>query len=387
MFYCYRALLQIADQSEKANPISYFQKKRYDVEMKLAIDCRMTKSGGVGSYLNALLPFLTKKNECLLLGNTEELEKFKSEKTELLQLDIKTFSVKELFAFPKNIAKKINKCDVFYSPYFNVPSGIKIPVYTTIHDVVFLDVPGLASKTGTFVRKLFYSYAVFKSKKIFTVSEFSKARIISDLNCKKPVVVTYNAVPDWFYCGEKKNISENKSEEKENSILFVGNIKKHKGLSILIDALKIAVSKGFKLKLKIVGNAENFRTQDESVFQKIKEVPEGFVEFTGRISDEELKNLYKKTKRLVQPSLYEGFGMPPLEAMSLGTKAIISDIPVFREIYKDFPVTFFKSGDCNDLAEKLLSIINEDDKLKKFPEVYSFEKTAEIIQTTLEQEK
>lgn len=355
--------------------------------MKLAIDCRMTKSGGVGSYLNALLPFLTKKNECLLLGNTEELEKFKSEKTELLQLDIKTFSLKELFAFPKSIAEKINKCDVFYSPYFNVPSGIKIPVYTTIHDVVFLDVPGLASKTGTFVRKLFYSYAVFKSKKIFTVSEFSKNRIISDLNCKKPVVVTYNAVPDWFYCGEQKNNSENQSEEKENSILFVGNIKKHKGLSILIDALKIAVSKGFNLKLKIVGNAENFRTQDESIFQKIKEVPDGFVEFTGRISDEELKNLYKKTKRLVQPSLYEGFGMPPLEAMSLGTKAIISDIPVFREIYKDFPVTFFKSGDCNDLAEKLLSIMNEDDKLKKIPEVYSFEKTAEIIQTTLEQEK
>ncbi len=354
--------------------------------MKLAIDCRMTNSGGVGSYLNALLPYLTKKNECLLLGNKDELEKFESEKTEILNLATKTFSLKELFAFPKKILKKINSCDIYYSPYFNVPGritgGIKIPVFTTIHDVVFLDVPGLASKTGTIIRKFFYKYAVFKSKKIFTVSEFSKERIIHNLKCKKTVVVTYNAVPGWFY---EKDSESNSETEKENSILFVGNIKKHKGLSVLVDAFKIAKEKGFDLTLKIVGNSENFRTADENIFKKISEAPKNSILFTGRISDKELKELYRKTKRLVQPSFYEGFGMPPLEAMSLGTKAIISDIPVFREIYKDFPVTFFKAGDCNDLAKKLLSIKNENDEIKEFPQIYSFEKTAEIIQKTLEE--
>ncbi len=354
--------------------------------MKLAIDCRMTNSGGIGSYLNALLPYLTKKNECLLLGNKNELEKFKSEKTEILNLEVKTFSLRELFAFPKEILKKINSCDIYYSPYFNVPGritgGIKIPVFTTIHDVVFLDVPGLASKSGTIIRKFFYKYAVFKSRKIFTVSEFSKERIIHNLKCKKNVVVTYNAVPGWFY---EKDSEPTSITEKENSILFVGNIKKHKGLSVLVDAFKIAKEKGFDLTLKIVGNSENFRTADENIFKKISEAPKNSILFTGRISDKELKELYRKTKRLVQPSFYEGFGMPPLEAMSLGTKAIISDIPVFREIYKDFPVTFFKAGDCNDLAEKLLSIKNENDEIKEFPQIYSFEKTAEIIQKTLEE--
>ncbi len=354
--------------------------------MKLAIDCRMTNSGGVGSYLNALLPYLTRKNECLLLGNKNELEKFKSEKTEILNLEVKTFSLKELFAFPKVILKKINECDIYYSPYFNVPGriggGIKIPVFTTIHDVVFLDVPGLASKSGTIIRKFFYKYAVFKSKKIFTVSEFSKKRIIHHLKCKKPVVVTYNAVPDWF-C--KKGSESNSKIEKENSILFVGNIKKHKGLSVLVDAFKISKEKGFDLTLKIVGNSENFRTADENIFKKISDAPNNSILFTGRISDEELKNLYRKTKRLIQPSFYEGFGMPPLEAMSLGTKAIISDIPVFKEIYKEFPVTFFKAGNCNDLAEKLLSIKDETDEIKEFSQIYSFEKTAEIIQKTLEE--
>lgn len=335
--------------------------------------------------MNALLPYLTKKNECLLLGNKAELEKFKSEKTEILDLKVKTFSLRELFAFPRKILKKINSCDIYYSPYFNIPGritgGIKIPVFTTIHDVVFLDVRGLASKSGTIIRKFFYKYAVFKSEKIFTVSEFSKERITDNLNCQKPVVVTYNAVPDWF---TKKDSESNSSIKKENSILFVGNIKKHKGLSVLVDAFKIAREKGFDLTLKIVGNSENFRTADETIFKKISEAPKNSILFTGRIGDKELKNLYRKTKRLVQPSFYEGFGMPPLEAMSLGTKAIISDITVFREIYRDFPVTFFKAGNCNDLAEKLLSIKDETDELKEFPKIYSFEKTAEIIQKTLE---
>lgn len=350
--------------------------------MKIAIDCRMTNSGGVGSYLNALLPYFIEKNECILLGNKNELEKYKSGKTEIIPLETKTFSLKELFAFPKEISRKINTCDLYYSPYFNIPSGIKVPVFTTIHDVVFLDVPGLASRAGIIARKFFYKYAVFKSRKIFTVSDFSKERIIFHLKCKKPVVVTYNAVPGWF---EKQNSIPHQKTEKEDSILFVGNIKKHKGLSVLIDAFKIAKEKGFSPVLKIVGNSENFRTADETVFKKIQDAPEGSVQFTGRISDSELKELYRKTKRLVQPSFYEGFGMPPLEAMSLGTKAIISDIPVFKEIYRDFPVTFFKAGNCNDLAEKLLSIKNENDEIEEFPQIYSFEKTAGIIQKTLEE--
>ena len=76
--------------------------------------------------------------------------------------------------------------------------------------------------------------------------------------------------------------------------------------------------------------------------------------------------------------------MPPLEAMSLGTDVLISDIPVFKEIYKDFPVYFFKTGDSLDLSEKLLQIEKIPTKKFDFPKIYSFEKTFNIIQNTLE---
>lgn len=369
--------------------LSFFVEKinyiLYSSVMRIAIDCRMIGSGGIGSYISALLPFFVKNHECLLIGKESLLKKYDelpdTKNTRIINCELKTFGLRELLFFPSKIAKQINSCDIFYSPYCNIPSGIKIPVFSTIHDVVFLDVPGLASKSGTFIRKLFYKYAVKKSRAIFTVSDFSKSRIQETLSCVKPIICTYNAVPDWFF----ENTTSGKVQ-KEDSILFVGNIKKHKGLSVLVNAFIKARKQGFTSTLKIVGNSENFRTADKSIFSLIEEAKDA-IQFTGKISDPELKVLYKKTKRLIQPSFYEGFGMPPMEAMSLGTKVIMSDIPVFKEIYKDFPVTYFCTGDSQDLCNKLMTIANESDEVENLPDTYSFEKTYNIITSTLEEMK
>ena len=87
------------------------------------------------------------------------------------------------------------------------------------------------------------------------------------------------------------------------------------------------------------------------------------IKFTGKISDEELLNLERKAKFLIQPSLYEGFGLPPLEALYLKTKPIISDIDVFKEIYSDLDVDFFKVNDSDDLVMKIKNsnpVVNPD---------------------------
>lgn len=347
---------------------------------KLALDCRMLGSGGIGSYLAALLPFFVKEYECTLFGNVELIKKYAGQgNCSVVECQIPTFSIKEMFAFPPTLKKLINSCDYYYTPYCNIPGGIKIPIFSTIHDVVFLDVTGLSGKLGTMARKWFYQHAVNKSCKVFTVSNFSKERIQAHLKTKvEQIITTYNALPQWFY--QDVNISI----QKENYILFVGNIKKHKGLNTLLDAFKIVLSRGIKTKLMIVGNSENFRTGDSEIWQQIASCPKDSVVFTGRITDSELKEIYAKAKVLVQPSLYEGFGMPPLEALNLDTDVVLSDIPVFKEIYKDFPVTFFKCQDSADLAQKLLdnwTIFGQH--TISVPDKYSFEKTFEIIKTNL----
>ena len=107
------------------------------------------------------------------------------------------------------------------------------------------------------------------------------------------------------------------------------------------------------------------------------------------MSDKELLSYLKNADLLVQPSLYEGFGIPPLEAMSLGTPALISDIPVFKEIYESFPVTYFKTEDSDDLCIKLINMYKNIDNLPRInltseqKDKYTYDKTANLILQTI----
>lgn len=349
--------------------------------MKIAVDCRMSGKSGIGTFLDGILPYLlATDNEFLLLGADSRY--FSKKNVSCIPCPVNAFSLSETFFFPKKISREINRCDIYFSPYCNVPSGIKIPVYTTIHDIVFLDIKGLSGKAGTFARKIFYKRAVKKSRAVFTVSQFSRERIIEKLSCKKPIFVVYNGIPSYL-----QNISKVPQEQKDASIIFIGNIKKHKGLGCLLDAHLLMLKSGEftgkeSPRLLIVGARDNFRTQDSSIEKKIALIDSLYpssIEFTGFVENERLKQLLAKARVLVQPSLYEGFGIPPLQALLCGTHAVISDIPVFKEIYKDFPVSYFRTGDSSDLYEKLRKEWLSKEEVGPVPDIYSYKKTAQLV--------
>ncbi len=353
--------------------------------MKIVVDCRMIGSGGIGSYVSEILPHLLEKNNCLLLGTHAQCMDFvRSQNAEFCFCDTKPFSFSELRSLPRSVNEKIHQYDLFFSPYCNIPGNIHIPIVSTIHDVVFLDFQGLVGFWGKCARKWFYERAIKKSERIVTVSEFSRERIKETLKCRKRIMVTPNGIPSYLLRSKSR---EDEEIGERNEILFVGNVKKHKGLTILLDAFKTAVESGFSGKLVIVGNADNFRTGDEEAAKKIRLLSEtgatsGKIEFTGRISNEKLRSLYVRALVLVQPSLYEGFGIPPLESLCVGTPALISDIPVFREVYEKLPVQFFSAGNSSDLAQKLISsdfsrLSEKEIALAR--EKYSYKKSAEIL--------
>lgn len=106
------------------------------------------------------------------------------------------------------------------------------------------------------------------------------------------------------------------------------------------------------VKLIVVGKYDDMRTSDKELLNE-SSLNENKVVFVGQKSDEELYSLISDAEALIQPSRYEGFGIPPLEALFLHTKVIISDIPVFKEVYSKLPVIFFENGNSNDLQKKL----------------------------------
>jgi glycosyltransferase involved in cell wall biosynthesis len=349
--------------------------------MKIAVVCRMIDASGIGTYLRGCIPyFLDSPHEFVLIGDSRVLmSRFGAPPNAcFVDCDVKPFSIGELIAFPRGILSVINATGAFFSNYFNIPGGIKVPVYTTIHDIIFPDMPELTSKIGLAARMWFYRRAARISKIIFTVSDFSKSRIEHFLGGDIRVIVTYNAIqprlmPSIFPPPPKKKI-----------VLFIGNIKKHKGLLSLLEAFIAARKEGLQYRLAIVGKKDNFRSRDADAMNLLSSLETEALEFTGLISDERLRELLAEAALLVQPSLYEGFGLPPLEAMVSGTEALISDIPVFREIYEEVPVIFFKAGDSSDLKVMLMELLlNKEPKPLVLPrhlaEKYSFKKTAAII--------
>ena len=353
--------------------------------MKITIDCRMIGASGIGVYLEGCLPhFLETRNDFLLLGDRRRLAEFSAgTNVSVFDCGIKPFSVTETFFPPGCLVKAVNETDLYYSPYFNVPARINIPVYTTIHDIIFADMPELCSRAGLAARMWFYRRAWRLSKKLFTVSRFSKSRIEYHLGTAKPVIVTHSAIQKQYL---REAAIHSRTGQTEKNILFAGNIKKHKGLLCLLEAFLEARKSGLDYRLIIAGEKNNFRTSGGEMLEKILDQSgeRQSVQFTGFVPADELQNLIKRSALLVQPSLYEGFGLPPLEALLSGTPALVSDIAVFREIYSGYPVSYFRAGDSAGLKDKLLDLLSggipprvdlpESLRLK-----YTFEKTAKTV--------
>ena len=296
--------------------------------MKIAIDCRYLGRSGIGRVTEGILENLDfSQNEYWLIGKRASLEKY--EGAHIVEDDSDPYSVRGLFSFPKELNKV---CDAVFLPNFLVPFGIRLPVYAIMHDLAFLDVKETTKGTpDRLIKRTLLKRCMKRAKEISCVSAFTKERCkhyYGKLAAK--CFVNYNGISQSVASYARSHAVPEKADE----IVYVGNVKPHKGLKTLLAAFSRLEG---ETKLKIIGEQEHFLTGldlDESAYRN--------VEFTGRLSDEELLPAIARAKYLVLPSVYEGFGLPPLEALVLGTQPIVSEIPVFREVYEGLPVVFFR---------------------------------------------
>lgn len=324
--------------------------------MNVAIDCRMLGKTGIGVYLENIVYHLLseRKHHYVLIGQEQSLNSaFGGLDYDVIESSTIPFSLKEVFFFD---VTNINACDVFFTPNFNIPGGIKIPICSTIHDVVFLDVKGLTSLIGLIIRKQFLKRAIKLSKSVLTVSSFSSSRIKHYF----PFVGAIEIVPN----GINRELAAYKPDVNAPYsfpyLLYVGTIKKHKGLHTLIEAYLSLADYGLPHKLVLVGVHEGLRTVDAALFDTIYAHQDRIV-FAGRLTNQQLYTTMTHASVLVQPSVYEGFGLPPLEALFLNTQVVLSDIPVFKEIYGKLPVHFFASKNSKHLTDVLKRVLIEED--------------------------
>jgi len=335
------------------------------VLMKIAVDIRMINKSGVGRYLRSFFPDLIKQKAHFfyLIGFEDDLKDIKdSGNIEKIIAKKGIYSPLSHFEF----VKLVPGCDIFFSPHFVAPAfRIKAKRRViTIHDVFHIsDYSTLRFFEKVYMRYL-YSSSALRADDIITVSGFSKSEIGRFLNTGKADITVINNFVDTdnFYPLDDKAKALYKKDLFNHDfefILYVGNIKPHKNLNRLIHAFSQIGDKS--LHLVVVGEKENFLKKDSEFDKTLAETER--VIFTGYIDDTRLRALYNLAKFFVFPSFYEGFGLPPLEAIACGTPVAVSDIPVLREVCGDGAI-YFNPFSVDDIKEKI-EIFNRDDNLRK----------------------
>jgi glycosyltransferase involved in cell wall biosynthesis len=223
----------------------------------------------------------------------------------------------------------------------------------TLHDITWVRYLQSFSRRLRILHHVIDPIVLRNSLEIITVSNFSKKEIVSYFkNLRKEPHVIYNAVGEKFQTGnERSNISQ-------PYILAVSSQAYHKNITGMITAFdNLCKSKKTDLSLTIVGGYHNsLRKQSYNTFSNTS------IHFTGKITDEELIKLYQGATLFVFPSLYEGFGIPPLEAQACGCPVVASNAASIPEVLGESAV-FFDPANTSQMQDTI-SRVTEDMSLR-----------------------
>ena len=247
----------------------------------------------------------------------------------------------------------------------------------TIHDLSFRIYPEWNSKLFVLLYNFIIPRIAHKSKHIITVSETSKKELIKELGVKQQKIsVVYNAVSSVFEKRTIPNTAKYQKLLKEDYILTVSSHHPRKNLEKLVEAyLKISDK---EINLYIIGNVNKHYTKvnglDKQASSQIK--------ILKNLNDKDLNNFFINTKLFVYPSLYEGFGIPIIEALNHKVPICVSDIDVFHEVCGD-NVTYFNPHDVNDIKEKIEIALNTKNKSEIDLKKYSWETSSIKVKNLL----
>ncbi len=326
--------------------------------MKITIDIRMLYSSGIGIYIQnvvlRLVRLRSKDSFCLLGKKGEAPDWAKGPAVQWVECHSPIYSLGQQWELARKIPKDT---DLLWVPHYDIPVFYGGKMLVTVHDLFHL---AMGEFVGGFHRHLYAKFmfgrAVRKASAISVISEFTKRELmrLTSAQPEKIQVIPLGVDLSFFELRGKKESGANPY------LLYVGNIKPHKNLKRLLEAFKLLKDK-LPHDLVLVGQKEGFITGDREV-QKIAEGFGGRVRFTGKVSAEELKGYYAQAEALIFPSLYEGFGLPPLEAMACGCPVAASNAASIPEVCSNAAL-YFDPYSPADIAEKTLRLIR-DKKLR-----------------------
>jgi len=324
--------------------------------MALSIDARMLGRSGIGTYLSNVLPHvirLYRGERIRLIGDAEALGRTpwaQDSRVSVTDCRSQIFSLDEQLRLPGLIPKDAG---LFWSPQFNIPVLRGGPLLVTIHDVLHLAMPGFMEgwHRRLYARALLAAVRS-KADRVIADSRFTADELVRLVGVEpaRIEVIHLGVGESWFSAPRLPRPHE------KPYFVFVGNVKAHKNVRGLIAAIG-ALSEKLPHDLVIVGKKEGFVTGDREV-ERMSAALGDRVTFTGLVDDALLKRYVACAEALVLPSFYEGFGLPPLEAMACGCPVVVSNRASLPEVCGDAAL-YCEPSDTGDIAAKMLKVASD----------------------------
>ena len=334
---------------------------------RIVIDARMINHSGIGRYTREVIESAKRTSRNVeLIANSSSIGSCGPLGLAIIQFRSGIYTLREQLEF----FLKVGRCDLFISPHYNVPLALpkakrRIAILPDTNHLAFARDLSLPKQVYA---SFFFRWASFRSKALVTISEFSKSEIVKFIGTspERIKVILLAIAPEVF--SDEPNSLGTRSElvqsiAAERFCLFVGNVKPHKNLKRSLEAFEVLLSRFPDLKFVIVGKKEKLLGLDNDTLKMLDDADSRFmgrVIATGEISDSELGFLYKRAACLLFASLYEGFGIPPLEAMHLGCPVVCSREGSLPEVCRD-AVHYCDGYSASDIAEKVADMLTNCD--------------------------
>lgn len=342
--------------------------------MRIAIDLIPItgKEAGLQRYAQQLVKGLAefdKKNDYILLLNEKAYDFFYVKQSNFKNIKVKTppkihFFWEQVYLPLHTLFKNFDilHFPVSAPPYFQFSS---LKTIVTMHDLTFIIYPETMTKISRLYWTFFMKRGVKTAKKIIADSKSTKDDLIKHYNIpEEKVKVIHAALTRNFSTSlEASNFQSVKDEYglPEKYLLYVGTLEPRKNVRRLVQAFHKAKSKKrFIHKLVITGKKGWLFSEIFETVEKLRLGSE--VIFTGFVPDEDLPGIYSGAEIFVFPSLYEGFGLPPLEAMSYGVPVLVSNSSSLPEVVGDAGI-LVNPEDIDDIANGILRLV-EDQNLR-----------------------
>lgn len=330
---------------------------------------------GLGRYVKEVIDrvlLMDDKNEYVIFLSPENFDYFVSPNKRIKKVltNVRWYTLKEQILMPLIYWRE--KIDLLHIPHFNVPLLCPVKFVVTIHDLILTKYSTERATTlGPilyYLKNLGYRIGIYlaikRAKKIIAVSEFTKRDIMEQFKVRsEKIAVTYEGV---FKTNKEQNIADKKIILGYNIdkpyLLYVGNAYPHKNLEGLIKIMPKLREKFSDISLVLVGKEDYFYKRAKQYARKIIK-KENFIIFPGFVPDKDLQILYKYALAYIFPSLYEGFGLPPLEAMSAGCPVISSDKTSMPEILGS-AAYYFNPEKEDEFLAAIIKVVS-DDRLKE----------------------